>query len=82
MSSETFLKCNNRVFSLAIDRFLFVGNTRKQMNKYHAGRPKIERDHDQRKYSNGHHITHRWRVIEKIENNNAADQHNPYCKGV
>jgi hypothetical protein len=52
------------------------------MNEDHAGRPKIKWNHDQRKYRNGHHITHGRRVVEKIENDNATDQHNAHGKCV
>ena len=38
------------------------------MNKYHTRSPKIKRNHEKRKKGNGHNITHRWRVVEKIEN--------------
>jgi len=43
------------------------------MNKNDPSGSKVERDHDQRKYSYGHHITHGGRVVEKIENDNSSD---------
>lgn len=52
------------------------------MNEYDPSSPKVERNHDQRKCSYGYYIAHRRGVIEKIENNNSTDQHDPHRKGI